>query len=90
MTTSDNRLIVVRAWRDSDRLIIRLLISAGPTALPVESVFTDIDSASQRLADVLGDLLAAGGTPDRATPVDEPGRATRYVRENPADPHTKR
>lgn len=57
VTTSDNRLIVVRAWFDSDRLIIRLLISAGPKAPAVESVFTDIAAATDRLADVLAELL---------------------------------
>lgn len=79
MTTSDSRLIVVRAWRDSDRLIIRLLTSAGSAAVPVESVFTDIESASERLAEVLRDLLAAAVTPGRATPADDA-----------AHPHTKR
>jgi hypothetical protein len=57
VTTSDNRLIVVRAWRDSDRLIIRVILSAGPTAPAVETVFTDVESASERLADVLRELL---------------------------------
>ena len=59
VTTSDNRLMVVRAWHDTDRLIIRLLVSAGPTAPAVESVFTDIESATNRLAEVLTELLQA-------------------------------
>lgn len=57
VTTSDNRLIVVRAWRDPDRLIIRLIISAGPKAPAVEWVFTEIESATDRLAEVLRELL---------------------------------
>jgi hypothetical protein len=56
VTTSDNRLIVVRAWRDSDRLVIRLIISAGPGEPAVESVFSDIESAADRLTEVLTDL----------------------------------
>ena len=57
MTTSDNRLIVVRAWHDTDRLIIRLIVSGRPGAPAVESVFTDIEAATDRLADVLTELL---------------------------------
>jgi hypothetical protein len=56
VTTSDNRLIVVRAWRDSDRLVIRLIISAGLGEPAVESVFSDIESAADRLTEVLTEL----------------------------------
>ncbi len=58
MATSDNRLIVVRAWRDHDRLIIRLISSAGPTGPAIESVFVDVESATARFAEVLSELLA--------------------------------
>jgi hypothetical protein len=56
VTTSDNRLIVVRAWQDSDRLIIRFLVSAGPTTPQVEAVFADVESAAECLAQVLREL----------------------------------
>lgn len=56
VTTSDNRLIVVRAWQDSDRLIIRVLVSTGPKARPVEAVFTDVESAAEHLTEVLTEL----------------------------------
>ena len=59
MTTSDNRLIVVRAWHDRDRLLIRLIVSAGPMAPALESVFSDIASATDRLAQVLAELQAS-------------------------------
>jgi hypothetical protein len=54
--TSDDRLIVVRAWRDSDRLVIRLIVSAETGAPAVESVFSDIESAAERLTEVLTEL----------------------------------
>lgn len=56
MTTSENRLIVVRAWQDSDRLIIRLLVSTDPKSPAVEAVFTDIEAAAERLTEVLTEL----------------------------------
>lgn len=65
--TSDNRLMVVRAWHDTDRLIIRLIVSDGPRAPVVESVFTDIESATNRLAEVLTELLQAPGPAARSS-----------------------
>jgi len=56
VTTSDNRLIVVRAWRDPDRLVIRIIVSAGPGARAVESVFSDVEPAADRFAEVLTEL----------------------------------
>jgi hypothetical protein len=85
VTTSDNRLIVVRAWHDSDRLLIRVLVSAGPRAPAVESVFSDIESATDRLAEVLGELL---WPPAPQVPAQGPAGRIRSVDATsaPADP----
>lgn len=69
VTTSDTRLIVVRAWQDLDRLVIRVLVSVEPGAPAVESVFGDVESATGRLNEVLTELR------DHADGVDRPAAA---------------
>lgn len=56
VTTSDDRLIVVRAWQDLDRLVIRVIVSAEPGTPALESVFGDVESAARRLTEVLTEL----------------------------------
>ncbi|MFD6393322.1 hypothetical protein [Nocardia sp. NPDC060259] len=56
----DSRVIVVRAWRDSDRLIIRVLAGAQHPASR-EWVFADIDTACRQVAAILHELC-----PERA------------------------
>jgi hypothetical protein len=49
----ENSVVVVRVWRDSGRLIIRVVTSSGPTSPGREWVFTDVDAASDRVGQLL-------------------------------------
>jgi hypothetical protein len=57
VTADTSRVVVVRAWRDSQRIIIRVLAGAGHTESADEWVFADIDAACGQVARVLCELL---------------------------------
>jgi hypothetical protein len=50
-------VVVVRAWLDSQRIIVRVLAGAGHSKPADEWVFADIDAACNRVADVLRELV---------------------------------
>jgi hypothetical protein len=56
VTADTSRVVVVRAWRDSERIIIRVLAGAGHSKAASEWVFADIDAACQQIADILCEL----------------------------------
>lgn len=58
-----SRVIVVRAWRDSQRIVIRVLAGKGHRQQADEWVFADIDAACKQLADVLGELVEKQSRP---------------------------
>lgn len=67
MEADTNRVIVVRAWRDSQRIIIRILAGAGHSKPVGEWVFADIDAACRQVATVLCELVGdptGSGEPD--------------------------
>ncbi|WP_433684764.1 hypothetical protein [Nocardia sp. CA-119907] len=52
--TDDSKVIVIRAWRDGGRMLIRVLAGTGEPSSTQEWVFTDIDATVARIAEVLG------------------------------------
>lgn len=62
VTGCDERVVVIRAWRHADRLLIRVLASKDPDAPGEEWVFADIPSALDRLQLLLLDELHRGDT----------------------------
>jgi hypothetical protein len=57
VTADTSRVIIVRAWRDAQRIIIRVLAGKGHRQQADEWVFADIDAACKQLADLLGELV---------------------------------
>jgi hypothetical protein len=57
VTADTSRVIVVRAWRDSQRIIIRVLAGKGHFQQADEWVFAEIDAACKQLAELLGELV---------------------------------
>jgi len=49
-------VVVIRAWRQADRLIIRVLTGRSPDAPGAEWIFADIPSALNRLQMLLDEL----------------------------------
>jgi hypothetical protein len=47
----------VRAWLDSQRILVRVLAGAGHSKPADEWVFADIDAACRQVASVLGELV---------------------------------
>jgi hypothetical protein len=70
----ESRVIVVRAWRDSGRLIVRVLAGTGRVGSSRQWVFADIDEACEHIAKVLWEL--------RDVPVDS-GRSGGRTRGRP-------
>ncbi|MEV0343881.1 hypothetical protein AB0H49_33210 [Nocardia sp. NPDC050713] len=54
MIDDDSKVIVIRAWRDGGRMLIRVLAGTGEPNSAQEWVFTDIDAVLARIAEVLG------------------------------------
>ncbi len=52
----ESRTIVVRAWRDRGRLIIRVLAGSAEPDSAQEWVFADIDASLARVATLLAEL----------------------------------
>jgi hypothetical protein len=65
-------VIVVRAWRDSQRVIIRVLAGIGQNGSTDEWVFANIDVACEQIANVLCEL--AEGQSPTAVPGDSESR----------------
>jgi hypothetical protein len=62
----------VRAWLDSQRIIVRVLAGAGHSKPADEWVFADIDAACRQVASVLGELVAdqtLSADPDSSAPL---------------------
>ncbi|MET0456133.1 MAG: hypothetical protein ABW137_30210 [Mycobacterium sp.] len=58
MTADTSRVVVVRAWLDTHRIIVRVLAGASHSKPTDEWVFADIDEACGQVADVLRELVA--------------------------------
>ena len=58
VTADTSRVVVVRAWLDSQRIIVRVLTGTGHSKPADEWVFADIDAACRQVADVLRELVA--------------------------------
>jgi hypothetical protein len=56
VTADDSCVIVVRAWRDRGRTIIRVLAGAGHARSADQWVFADIDAACREIAAVIEGL----------------------------------
>ena len=58
VTVADDgsRVIIVRAWRDSERLLVRVLIGTSHVGCSHHRVFTDIDEACDHISEALGVL----------------------------------
>ncbi|HET7399947.1 MAG TPA: hypothetical protein VFJ94_15640 [Intrasporangium sp.] len=67
MSQDSYRVIVVRARRDSGRLIIRILTGSGPSAPARQWVVADVAGAVQLIAVLLHEL------DDGSAPPTEPG-----------------
>jgi hypothetical protein len=50
-------VVVVRAWRDSNRVLIRVLVSGDRSTTAREWVFADVGAACSQIAEVLGALV---------------------------------
>jgi hypothetical protein len=56
VTDVHSRVVVVRAWRDTGRLVIRVVTGKVPTSPSREWVFTEVESASACVAQLLHEL----------------------------------
>ncbi|KAA8879667.1 hypothetical protein F3087_43705 [Nocardia colli] len=56
MSGPESKTIVVRAWRDRGRLIIRVLTGTGDLGSGQEWVFADIDASLAHIGELLGEL----------------------------------
>ncbi|WP_174189430.1 hypothetical protein [Nocardia barduliensis] len=56
MTEDEARVIVVRAWRDIDRSIIRVIVGAGVTTAARQWAFSDVAEACKQIEAVLHEL----------------------------------
>jgi hypothetical protein len=63
VSTDDSRVIVVRAWRDSGRTIIRVLSGSGETDPSDQWVFADVGAACRQIAALLLALSEQGSEP---------------------------
>lgn len=54
--SDETRVLVVRAWRDCGRTVIRILESADHTDPAREWVFADVDSACRLIAGLLDEI----------------------------------
>lgn len=68
----ESRTIVVRAWRDRGRLIIRVLAGSAEPDSAREWVFADTDASLARVATLLAELGE-----DRAPEQTAPGETKR-------------
>jgi hypothetical protein len=57
VTADTSRVVVVRAWLDSQRIIVRVLAGTGHSKPADEWVFADIDAACRQVAKVLSELV---------------------------------
>lgn len=55
----------MRAWRDSHRIVIRVLTAGGHTGPTDEWVFADIGEACDRVGEVLRELVDPGSAAAR-------------------------
>jgi hypothetical protein len=53
MASNDSRIIVVRAWRNAGRLIMRVIAAPGGTAASQQWVFSDANAATEKIAEIL-------------------------------------
>jgi hypothetical protein len=56
MATNNSRIIVVRAWRNAGRLVIRVLASPGEATPPRQWVFSDTEAACEKVAQIVAEL----------------------------------
>jgi hypothetical protein len=71
MSRHQSRIVVVRAWQDDGRRVIRVLAGAEHITPTREWVFVDVDDACRRIAEVLDELDSTPSGP-AATLEDEP------------------
>ncbi|SDD02576.1 hypothetical protein [Rhodococcus tukisamuensis] len=69
MTDDEARVIVVRAWRDIDRSIIRVIAAAGVTTIARQWAFSDVAEACKQIEEVIREL-------DDGPPHEAPRRTT--------------
>jgi hypothetical protein len=72
VTADTSRVVVVRAWLDSQRIIVRVLAGAGHSKPADEWVFADIDAACKQVANVLCELAEQheqSAHPDTSAPL---------------------
>lgn len=62
VTSETSRVVIVRAWRDSHRIVIRVLTAGGHTEPTDEWVFADIGEACDRVGEVLRQLVDPGSS----------------------------
>ncbi len=56
MVADESRVIVVRAWRDSERVIVRVIAGGGGLGSSHQWVFADVDEACDQIGHVLWEL----------------------------------
>jgi hypothetical protein len=56
VSADDSRVIVVRAWRDCERTVIRVLTGTGDARAGEQHVFSDVDTACAQIAALIQDL----------------------------------
>jgi hypothetical protein len=56
VTGAEYRVVVVRVWRDAERLVVRVLTGSDLSAPAREWVFTDVDAASDLVHSLLREL----------------------------------
>ena len=56
VSDDNNRVVVVRVWRDAERLVIRVVTSSGLASPGKEWVFIDIDAAVDQVGHLLREL----------------------------------
>ena len=75
----ESRVIVVRAWRDSGRVIIRVLAGTHRLDSSRKWVFADVNRACDQIGCVLGELHDGPGSDGKSTGPRQQRRAIRIV-----------
>jgi len=68
----ESRVMVVRAWREPDRIVVRVMAGTGRVGASRQWVFADVDEACEHIRCVIAEL--------HDPPVDSPKTTSRSIR----------
>ena len=63
----ESRVMVVRAWRDAERIVVRVMAGTGRVGASRQWVFADIDEACEHIGCMLAELNESPGDSSKRT-----------------------